>query len=151
MRVLSDYHEGNKLHIFVSNTMASIFTRIIQGEIPSHKIAENDTHLAFLDIRPVAKGHTLVVPKKEIDRWTDLSDELLSQTTLFAKTVANHLQETLHPIRVGLVIEGMEVPHAHIHLIPIYEVGQSMSLSLGTAASQEELAKVASQCSMLKP
>lgn len=130
--------------------MASIFTRIIQGELPSYKIAETETHMAFLDIRPVAKGHTLIVPKQEIDKWTDLPSDVLTETMLFAKTVAQHLEKTLHPIRVGLVIEGMEVPHAHIHLIPIYTVGQSMSLSLGAAASQEELTQVASQCTMIQ-
>jgi histidine triad (HIT) family protein len=130
--------------------MPSIFTRIIKGEIPSHRIAENDAHIAFLDIRPVAKGHTLIVPKQEIDKWTDLPSDVLSDTILFAKTVAQHLEHTLKPMRVGLVIEGMEVPHAHIHLIPIYQAGQSMSLSLGTAASQDELAEVAAQCSMLQ-
>jgi histidine triad (HIT) family protein len=130
--------------------MPSIFTRIIKGEIPSHRIAENDAHIAFLDIRPVAKGHTLIVPKQEIDKWTDLPSDVLSDTILFTKTVAQHLEHTLKPMRVGLVIEGMEVPHAHIHLIPIYQAGQSMSLSLGTAASQDELAEVVAQCSMLQ-
>lgn len=149
LRVIFDYNEEYSSVPFALNRMPSIFTRIIQGEIPSYKIAENDTHVAFLDIRPVAKGHTLIVPKQEIDKWTDLPTDLLSDTILFAKTVAQHLEHTLKPIRVGLVIEGMEVPHAHIHLIPIYQVGQSMSLSLGAAANQDELAEIATQCSML--
>lgn len=99
--------------------MASIFTRIIQGEIPCHKVAENDRFIAFLDITPVAKGHTLVVPKVEVDYFFDLESEMLSEINLFAKEVAIKLQRTIPCRRIGVAIIGLEVPHAHVHLIPL--------------------------------
>lgn len=99
--------------------MASIFTKIIQGEIPCHKIAENDHFLAFLDITPVAVGHTLVVPKKEIDYFFDLDENLLSEINLFAKEVASKLQRAVPCRRIGVAIIGLEVPHAHVHLVPL--------------------------------
>lgn len=99
--------------------MASIFTKIIQGEIPCHKIAENDHFLAFLDITPVAVGHTLVVPKKEIDYFFDLDESLLSEINLFAKEVASKLQKAIPCRRIGVAIIGLEVPHAHVHLVPL--------------------------------
>ncbi|MFM7233205.1 MAG: HIT family protein, partial [Flavobacteriales bacterium] len=98
--------------------MASIFTRIIQGEIPCHKVAENERFIAFLDITPVAKGHTLVVPKMEVDYFFDLESELLSEINLFAKEVAIKLQRTIPCRRIGVAIIGLEVPHAHVHLVP---------------------------------
>lgn len=99
--------------------MASIFTKIINGEIPSYKIAESDDFYAFLDIFPVAKGHTLVVPKKEIDQFFDLDDELLSRIMPFAKRVAKALKATIPCKRIGVSVIGLEVPHAHVHLVPI--------------------------------
>ncbi len=99
--------------------MASIFTRIINGEIPCYKIAEDDNYFAFLDINPLAKGHTLVVPKIEEDYIFDLSDETLAGMMVFAKKVAVRIKEVTACKRVAVVVLGMEVPHAHIHLIPM--------------------------------
>lgn len=99
--------------------MASIFTRIINGEIPCYKIAENENYFAFLDINPLSEGHTLVVPKSEEDYIFDLRDEELAGLILFAKKVATSLKANLDCKRVAMVVLGMEVPHAHIHLIPI--------------------------------
>ncbi len=99
--------------------MATIFTRIIKGEIPCYKIAEDDDFLAFLDINPLAKGHTLVVPKKEVDYLFDLDDNLLAGLNVFAKKVAKAIDKVIDCKRVGVAVLGLEVPHAHIHLIPI--------------------------------
>lgn len=99
--------------------MASIFSRIISGEIPSYKIAEDENYYAFLDINPLTKGHTLVVPKKEVDYIFDLDDETLAGMMVFAKRVAGSIKEKIACARVAVVVLGMEVPHAHIHLIPI--------------------------------
>jgi histidine triad (HIT) family protein len=97
----------------------TIFSRIIAGEIPCYKVAENDDFFAFLDINPLAKGHTLVVPKKEEDYIFDLDDKLLGEMMVFAKQVAKALKKTISCKRVGVAVIGMEVPHAHIHLVPI--------------------------------
>lgn len=99
--------------------MATIFSRIIAGEIPSYKVAEDDNYYAFLDINPLTKGHTLVVPKKEVDYLFDLDDETLAGMILFAKKVAARIKQEIACARVAVVVLGMEVPHAHIHLIPI--------------------------------
>lgn len=99
--------------------MASIFTRIIQGEIPCYKVAEDDKYFAFLDINPVAKGHTLVIPKVEIDNLFDLDDDTLAGLTLFAKQIARKIQDYTQCKKVAMVVLGLEVPHAHIHLIPM--------------------------------
>ena len=99
--------------------MASIFSKIIVGDIPSYKIAEDDQYYAFLDIHPVAKGHTLVVPKLEVDDIFDLSDEQLSGLHIFAKGVAKAIKKVVSCNRIGMTVIGLEVPHAHIHLIPI--------------------------------
>lgn len=99
--------------------MASIFTKIIKGEIPSYRIAEDDKYYAFLDINPLAKGHTLVVPKTEVDYIFDVEDESLGGMMVFAKKVARAIDEVMDCKRVGIVVLGLEVPHAHIHLIPI--------------------------------
>lgn len=101
--------------------MASIFTRIIQGEIPCYKVAENDQFIAFLDIRPITKGHTLVVPKQEIDYIFDFDDQLLADAMSFAKRVAKAIQQTVPCLRIGITVIGLEVPHAHIHLVPLDE------------------------------
>ena len=99
--------------------MASIFSKIVAGEIPCHKVAENEEFLAFLDINPVAVGHTLVIPKQEIDYLFDLEDDLLGRMMVFAKRVARAQQEVIPCKRVGMAVMGLEVPHAHMHLIPI--------------------------------
>ena len=99
--------------------MASIFSRIIAGEIPSYKVAEDENYYAFLDINPLTKGHTLVVPKKEIDYIFDLDDQTLAGMMLFAKKVAGKITQEIACSRVAVVVLGLEVPHAHIHLIPI--------------------------------
>lgn len=99
--------------------MATIFSKIIAGEIPSYKVAENDQFYAFLDINPLVKGHTLVVPKREVDYIFDLSDEELAAMQVFAKSVALAIQTAFPCRKVGQAVIGLEVPHAHIHLIPI--------------------------------
>lgn len=123
--------------------MATIFSRIVAGEIPCHKVAEDEEFFAFLDINPVAKGHTLVIPKKEIDYIFDLEDALLGRMMAFAKRVARAQEATIPCKRIGMAVMGLEVPHAHIHLIPItkesdmYFGGDKMTIT------QEELAEVA--------
>lgn len=99
--------------------MASVFSRIIAGEIPSYKVAESDNYYAFLDINPLTKGHTLVVPKQEIDYIFDIDDQTLAGMILFAKGVAAKIKREIACSRVAMVVLGMDVPHAHIHLIPI--------------------------------
>lgn len=99
--------------------MASIFSRIIAGEIPSYRIAEDERYYAFLDINPLAPGHTLVVPKKEVDYLFDVDDETLSGLLPFAKKVGRAIEKTVPCERMGLTVIGLEVPHAHVHLIPI--------------------------------
>lgn len=99
--------------------MSSIFTKIIKGEIPSYKIAEDNNYYAFLDINPLARGHTLVIPKKEIDYIFDVEDELLKGMMVFAKKVALAIENVTDCKRIGVAVLGLEVPHAHIHLVPI--------------------------------
>jgi histidine triad (HIT) family protein len=99
--------------------MASIFTRIINGEIPCYKVAEDDRFIAFLDVRPLKPGHTLVVPKKEIDYIFDLDEETLAGMIVFARRVALAMKEVIDCKRIGVAVLGLEVPHAHIHLIPL--------------------------------
>ena len=99
--------------------MASIFSRIVAGEIPCYKVAEDDKYFAFLDINPLAKGHTLVIPKQEVDYYFDLDDETLAGMTLFAKNVAHKIKEQTGCKKVAMVVLGLEVAHAHIHLIPM--------------------------------
>ncbi len=99
--------------------MASIFSKIVAGEIPSHKVAENDKFLAFLDVSPMVKGHTLVIPKKETDYIFDISDEDLSEMAVFAKHVAVAIKKAFPCIKVGVGVLGLEVRHAHIHLVPM--------------------------------
>ena len=99
--------------------MASVFTRIINGEIPCYKVAEDDRYFAFLDINPLREGHTLVVPKKETDYIFDLDEETLSGIILFSKKVAAAIKDAIPCARIGVAILGLEVPHAHIHLVPM--------------------------------
>lgn len=102
-----------------NKSMASIFSRIVAGEIPSYKIAEDERFYAFLDINPLTKGHTLVIPKQEVDYLFDLDDKTLGDMMIFAKGVAKKIKQNIDCARVAVVVLGMEVPHAHIHLIPI--------------------------------
>lgn len=102
--------------------MDTIFTKIVKGEIPSYKIIENENFLAFLDINPIAKGHTLVISKTQIDYVFDLEDNLLASMIVFAKKVGLAIDKVIECKRVGLAIVGLEVPHAHIHLIPLNDI-----------------------------
>lgn len=103
--------------------MASIFTKIANGEIPSYKVAADDKHYAFLDISPVAPGHTLVIPRREVDYIFDLANQEYADLQLFAKRVAEAMKKALPCKRIGVAVMGLEVPHAHIHLIPINSEG----------------------------
>ncbi len=109
--------------------MASVFTKIVNGEIPAYKVAEDENYLAFLDIFPVAKGHTLVIPKKEVDYLFDVDDELYSGLQLFAKKVAIGLKKAIPCEKVGVLVLGLEVPHAHIHLVPMQNEGDLLNFS----------------------
>lgn len=126
--------------------MATLFSKIIAGEIPSYKVAETENCFAFLDISPLAKGHTLVVPKKEIDYIFDIEDDLLSELNIFAKTLAKAIQKAFPCPKVGLAVIGLEVPHAHIHLVPINSVGdldfKRPKLSLSKEEFEEILAQI---------
>lgn len=127
--------------------MATIFTKIIEGEIPCHKVAETDEHIAFLDINPIAEGHTLVVPKQEIDYFFDLPDELMQQTMDFSRTIAGAIDRALSPLRTGIIVQGLEVPHAHLHLIPLYETHQIMALGHNVSVSEDRMKELAQQIS----
>lgn len=102
--------------------MSSIFTKIINGEIPAYKVAEDEHHIAFLDAMPIAKGHTLVIPKKEVDLIFDLEEEEYKNLWAFAQKVAKKLKNAIPCVRVGIAVVGLEVPHAHIHLVPMNEI-----------------------------
>ena len=119
--------------------MPSIFTRIIQGQIPCEKILEDDAFIAFLDIRPINPGHTLVVPKFEIDELFDQSSDILSRALPFAQRVAKALKKSVPCRRIGILVAGFEVPHAHIHLVPIEAEGE-LSFSRARSATPEDLA-----------
>jgi histidine triad (HIT) family protein len=108
--------------------MASIFSRIVSGEIPSYKVAENDAYYAFLDINPLQKGHTLVIPKKEVEYIFDLSDEDLAGFMTFAKEVAVAIGKAIPCLRVGMAVLGLDVPHAHVHLVPLHS-GDDLNFS----------------------
>jgi histidine triad (HIT) family protein len=122
--------------------MASLFTKIIKGEIPAHKVMEDDTYLAFLDIRPINPGHCLVIPKKEVDYVFDVDDELLSGLILFAKKVAKKIDKTVDCKRVGIMVAGLEVPHCHVHLVPINGIGD-LNFAKAKPAEPETLAAIA--------
>ena len=102
--------------------MSSIFSKIVNGDIPCYKVAEDDKFLAFLDVNPLVKGHVLVIPKEEVDYIFDLEDDLLAGLNLFAKKVAIKMKKVLPCERIGVTVIGLEVPHAHIHLIPINSI-----------------------------
>ncbi len=122
--------------------MASIFTKIIQGVIPCHKIWEDDAFFAFLDIRPIQPGHTLLVPKHEVDSPFDMGDDEYAAFLLAAKRLVGPIQKAMGSKKVGLVIEGLEVPHAHIKLVPISEPAD-LAQSNARDATPEELAEIA--------
>lgn len=121
----------------------SIFTKIIKGEIPCYKIAEDDRFIAFLDVFPIKKGHTLVVPKAQIDYLFDLDDSLLSDLMLFAKKVAQKMERAISCERIGVAVIGLEVPHAHIHLVPLDTVGDIDFSQPKIRLSTEEMAEIA--------
>lgn len=123
--------------------MATIFTKIINGDIPCYKIAENDRFFAFLDIRPVRTGHTLVVPKTETDYLFDASAEDLAGILEFARPIARAIDKATGAIRTGLVVEGLEVPHAHIHLIPIMNEGEHAALGSGKEVPADAMLEIA--------
>ncbi len=123
--------------------MASIFSKIIAGEIPCHRIAENDEFLAFLDINPLAEGHTLVIPKTEVDYFFDLDAGLLSRINLFARDVAQKIETAIPCKRVGVTVIGLEVPHAHMHLIPLQNVADINFERPKLSFTTEELAATA--------
>lgn len=124
--------------------MASIFTKIIEGEIPCHKIAEDHKFIAFLDVNPNAKGHSLCVPKEEVNKIFDLGEQDYLQLMQFSRQVAKALEKTVACERIGVSVIGLEVPHVHVHLIPINEM-KDMSFQHKVEMSQEELALLASK------
>lgn len=123
--------------------MASIFTKIVNGEIPSWKVAEDENYFAFLDIFPVTKGHTLVIPKKEVDYLFDLDDETYTGLQLFSKKVALGIQRAIPCNRVGVMVLGLEVPHAHIHLVPMQSEADLLNFSKKLSLTKEEMAEIA--------
>ena len=139
-----------KLKLLTFRNMASIFTRIINGEIPCYKIAEDDNYFAFLDINPLAKGHTLVVPKIEEDYIFDLSDETLAGMMVFAKKVAARIKEVTACKRVAVVVLGMEVPHAHIHLIPMNSEADVDFKKAKLELTQEEFLEITSRLQIVE-
>ncbi|HEY0029614.1 MAG TPA: HIT family protein [Bacteroidia bacterium] len=125
--------------------MASIFSKIISGEIPCHKIAENDKFLAFLDVFPLVHGHVLVVPKTEIDYIFDIDDEDLSEMMVFAKSIAKAQKAAIACKRIGVAVIGLEVPHAHIHLVPMNTVNDINFTQPKLKPNPEELSEMASK------
>lgn len=125
--------------------MATIFSKIVAGEIPSYKCAENDKFYAFLDINPLVKGHTLVIPKREVDYIFDLTDEELGEMQIFAKHVAIAIKKTFPCIKVGQAVLGLEVPHAHIHLIPMQSEKDMLFTNPKLQLSADEFQNIAQQ------
>jgi histidine triad (HIT) family protein len=122
--------------------MASIFSKIVNGEIPAYKVAEDENYLAFLDIFPVTKGHTLVIPKKEVDYIFDLDDDLYNGLQAFAKKVAIGLKKAIPCQKVGVLVLGLEVPHAHIHLIPMQTEADVLNFSNKKKFTPEEFNEI---------
>jgi histidine triad (HIT) family protein len=125
--------------------MPSIFTKIVNREIPAHIVAETNDYLAFLDINPLAEGHTLVIPKKEVDYLFDLDDETYTGLQIFAKIIAKGIEKAISCARIGVTVIGLEVPHAHIHLIPINGLNDMNFSKPKLKLSQEELAGIAAR------
>ncbi|CAM3629227.1 HIT family protein [Flavobacterium chungbukense] len=117
--------------------MASIFTKIVNGEIPAYKIAEDDNFLAFLDVNPNAKGHTLCIPKQEIDKIFDMDEELYLGLMKFSKKIAAALEKTVSCKRIGIAVVGLEVPHAHVHLIPLNEMDEMRFINKVSLSKEE--------------
>ena len=128
--------------------MASIFSRIVAGEIPCYKVAEDDTYFAFLDINPLAKGHTLVIPKQEVDYYFDLDDDTLAGMTIFAKSIAHKIKEQTGCKKVAMVVLGLEVAHAHIHLIPMNSENDVDFRREKLKLTPEEFAEIASSLTL---
>lgn len=126
-------------------TMASIFTRIVQGELPAHRIAETEAFLAFLDITPLREGHTLVIPKREVDYLFDLDEETYIGLQLFAKIVAEGLRKAIPCKRIGMAVIGLEVPHCHLHLVPLDSMEDINFQKEKLKPSQDELAATAAK------
>lgn len=124
--------------------MSTIFSKIIRGEIPCFKVAEDEQHLAFLDINPVAFGHTLVIPKREVDYYFDLDDEEIARLMIFSKKVALALKSVVPCTKIGISVIGLEVPHTHVHLVPINAIAD-MTFGKKIEISSDELTKLASQ------
>lgn len=127
--------------------MATIFTKIVKGEIPSYKIFEDEKFFAFLDINPMAKGHTLVIPKKEVDYLFDIDDNTIADMTVLSKRIAKAIGKAVTCKRVGMMVIGLEVPHAHIHLIPIQNEGDMNLSNKRVELSKEEFEQVAKDIS----
>lgn len=125
--------------------MSSIFSKIVAGEIPCHKVAEDDRHLAFLDINPVAEGHTLVIPKKEVDYIFNLEEDDYAALMKFTRKVAAGLEEAIPCKRIGVAVIGLEVPHTHVHLVPISTEGDLSFTKPKLKLSHEELGKIAAK------
>ncbi len=123
--------------------MPSIFTRIVNGEIPCHKIAETEDFLAFLDVMPLVKGHVLVIPKTEVDYIFDLENDVFSGLWLFAKSIEPAIKKTISCKRIGVAVIGLEVPHAHIHLVPMNSIGDINFSNPKLSPASEELALTA--------
>ncbi len=130
--------------------MASIFSKIVAGEIPAHKIAENDDFLAFLDVFPCHEGHTLVIPKKEVDYLFDLDADTYTRLFEFARSIEPAIRKAVPCLRVGLAVVGLEVPHVHIHLIPMNSMSD-MDFTNKLKVSQEELAATAQKIRSFVP
>ncbi|MBR6649149.1 MAG: HIT family protein [Bacteroidaceae bacterium] len=123
--------------------MATIFSRIVAGEIPSYKVAESERFYAFLDINPLAKGHTLVIPKREVDYFFDLEDEEIAEMQVFAKKVATAIKNAFPCVKVGQAVLGLEVPHAHIHLVPMQSEKDMLFTNPKLKLTNEELCEIA--------
>ena len=131
--------------------MASIFSRIVAGEIPSYKVAEDDKFFAFLDINPLAKGHTLVIPKREVDYFFDLTDEEIGAMQIFAKKVATAIKEAFPCVKVGQAVLGLEVPHAHIHLVPMQSEKDMLFTNPKLKLTAEEFVEIAQKINSSLP
>lgn len=128
-------------------TKPSIFTKIINGEIPAHKIYEDNKVVAFLDNNPATKGHVLVVPRQQVDHIWDLDDKNYQYLWKVAKNIGQHMRQVIQSPRIGIMVEGFGVPHAHIHLIPLYD-GSSMGRLPHTTVSEDEMAEIAQKLKM---
>lgn len=137
------YHFNSSFTIYNSQFQMSIFTKIINGEIPSYKILEDEKHLAFLDVRPLKEGHVLCVPKKKTDYIFDLTDSELSELMLFSKKVAVAMKKSISCNRIGVAVIGLEVPHTHVHLVPIDAIADLDFTKKRPEFTQEEFKNVA--------